>query len=99
MTDIETLRRDADRCANSFADEIAVASPRLKPSRIVDDMIGKVKAQITLPRMLKTGLGRVPLLAISGLAGAWLLARQVTKRNRANVPGTTRQIRRTRPTQ
>jgi hypothetical protein len=92
----ESLRAEADRRGAVFFKSAAAMSERMKPARLLDEMVAAADPDFALLHRFETIVKRNPFALLAAVGGFWLLARQLQHREPPAKPATRHGMRRHR---
>jgi hypothetical protein len=79
MTDLDQLRRNADRRAEAFSRSLSETSRRARPTRLIDDAVHALDPEFRVLRRFEAAVQRHPIVALATLMGlSWLAAQTIT---------------------
>jgi hypothetical protein len=90
----ESLRAEADRRSAVFFKSAAVMSERMKPARLLNEIVGAADPEFTLLNRFETEVRRNPFALLAAVGGFFLLARQLQNREPHTKPATRPGMRR-----
>jgi hypothetical protein len=92
----DNLRVEADRRSAVFFQSASAMSERMKPARLLNDIVGAADPDFVLLNRFETAVKRNPFALLAAVGGLWLLARQVQHGEQATESATRRGMRRHR---
>jgi hypothetical protein len=79
MSDLDRLRRKADKHAEAFSRSLSETSRRARPSRLMDDAVHALDPEFRVLRRVEAAVQRHPIVVLATLMGlSWLAAQTIT---------------------
>jgi hypothetical protein len=96
MTREDTLHAEANRRRAEFFQSATSMSNQLRPSRLLDDIMGTIDPDFALLQRIQIKMRRNPVTVLAAMAGILLLSRQLARRKPPKTPATRQGMRRRR---
>jgi hypothetical protein len=84
----DNLRVEADRRAAVFFQSVSAMSERMRPTRLLNEIVGVADPDFALLNRFKTEVKRNPFAMLAAVGGLWLLAQQLKRREPATTSAT-----------
>lgn len=84
----DSLRVDADRHRAVFFHAASAMSERMRPARLLNEIVGVADPDFALLNRFKIEVKRNPFAMLAAVGGLWLLAQQLKRREPATKSAT-----------
>jgi hypothetical protein len=89
----DSLRAEADRRAAMFFQAASSMSQRIRPTSLLNEIVGAADPDFALLNRFKTEVKRNPFVMLAAVGGLWLLAQQLKRREPPTKPVTRQGMR------
>jgi hypothetical protein len=91
-TDVDRLRREADRRAEVFSRSLSATARRVRPAKLMDDAVHALDPELRALRRLEAAVQRHPVVVLAAVMGfSWFLTRTLSSSDRRRLHNDIRQ--------